>query len=119
MLEDEFDPDDPAAFLANFKDDFERMGFRPDTNGYGGPAWIWRKGQLVVEVTSFTGEFAADLDIPFEQAEQADATRGGYAIWAYRAVVPAETIAHVVVNTEQKAVETAARFKQQLEGIAL
>ena len=115
LLEDNFDPDDPSAFISRYRDVFEQMGFHPTNTEQGDPKWVWSEGNRVVEVSRYTSETAADADIPFEQAEQAGATKEGYAVWAYVANPHPVTHRHAILTNEKQAVETAARFQQEMQ----
>lgn len=118
MLEDEHDPDDPAAFLANYRDAFERLGFTPEMTAQGDPSWVWRNGPFEVTVSKFTPETAAEADVPFGMAAQAGATRGGYtviaAIDAGDETGRQNAHAFKTVKTEQKALYWAARYQKEL-----
>lgn len=111
LLEDDFDPDDPSSFLASYRDAFEQLGFVLTTRS-GEPAWAWSDGRNRVEVTRYTPENAGDLDVSYEEAEQAGATGGGYEVWATQDGIGRKVPAYAVVTTEQEALEAAARFQK-------
>lgn len=120
LLEAGVDPDDPAVFLRNYADAFQRLGFALDSTESGQPKWIWTDGPLSVEVVKYDSESAGADDIPYDLARQARATDEGYAVWAYISQ-PTQThgdiknaYAHRAVKDERKAVELAAKYQKEL-----
>lgn len=112
------DPDDPEMVVKNYRGAFEKLGFNPSSTDEGDQRWIWREGNLEIEIVKFTPENAGD--IPFGPALRAHATNGGYAIWAYILVPDAtrgelkNAYAHKIVKTERRAYEYAAQFQKEL-----
>lgn len=101
------DPDDPEAFIRNYKNAWERAGFQLDEED--DVKYVWQEGIFSVEATQLGREGAWEIyayiaDVP----EYAETGLSAIAVSAQSAY------ARKTAKTEEKALATAIRLRHEL-----